>query len=214
MKNKVIIILVVLIALVLVSTQVYASPIGTKPSITPGAMATQVAEMHAAGQTENQNGKPENYRGTIGSVDSGSITVVLKDGSSVDILLNDQTQIRVPKFKEAIATDLKPGMKVMVLALRAQDESLTAKAVVAIPGKPAKIHRVGTVTVYAAGTSITIQDKKDGQTYTFLINADTKVLPEERVDLLGEGTLVTIICPRDVTGGDPIAAGIVIHPKP
>jgi hypothetical protein len=214
MKNKVIIILAVLISLVLVSTQAYASPIGNKPSKTPSAMATQVAEMHAAGLTGNPNGKPENYKGTISSVDAGSITVTLKDGSAVTIALGSQTRIRIPKLKDATPADLKTDMKVMVLAIRAQDDSLTAKAVVAIPGKPAKIHRVGTVTAYAEGASITIQDKKDGQTYTFLINAETKILPEERVGLLGVGALVTIICPRDVTGGNALAAGIVVHPVP
>lgn len=214
MKNKVIIILAVSIALVLVSTQVYASPIVNKPGKTPGAMATQVAEMHAAGLSGNPNGKPENYKGTISSVDTGSLTVTLKDGSAVTILLGPQTRIRVPKLKDASPADLRIDMTVMVLAMRAQDDSLTAKAVVAIPGKPAKLHRVGIVTAYAEGASITIQDKKDGQVFTFLINADTKILPEERVGLLGEGVLVTIICPRDVSTGDVLAVGIVVHPVP
>ena len=211
MKTKLIVTLVVLTALVLVSTQVYASPQGKKPNITPGANATRVAELHAAGLTGNPNGKPENYRGQIQAVDAGSITLLLKDGTSVTILLDAQTRIRIPTKRDATAADLKVGMKAMVQARRATDDSLTAKAVVAIPGKPAKLHRVGIVTAYTEGTSITIKDK-DGVEYSFLINADTRILPAERIDLLKVGARVTIICPRDVTGGDPLAAGIVIHP--
>ena len=198
-------------AFVLVSTQVNASSIEKQPGKTPGAVATRVAEMHAVGQKGNPNGKPENYRGEISSVDAGSITLLLKDDPSVTILIDSQTHIRIPTFKGASIKDLKPGMTVMVQARRDQDDSLTAKAVVLIPGKPSKMHRVGIVTAYEAGASITIQDK-DGQTFTFLINADTKILPKDRVDLLVVGARVTIICPRDVTGGDALAAGIVVHP--
>ena len=211
MKNKVIVILAVMLALVLVSTQVNASPLGNQPEKTPGAAATRVAELHAAGQYGNPNGKPENYRGKIDSVDAASITLILKDDTTVTILLNEQTRIRIPSFKEASPEDLKPGMSVMVQARRAQDDSLTAKAIVLIPGKPAKMHRVGIVESYVPGESITIL-ARDGLTYTFLINSETKILPVERMDLLAVEARVTIISPRDVTGGDTLAAGIVIHP--
>lgn len=209
MKNKVIVILVIMIALVLVSTQVNASPLGNQTEKTPGAAATRVAEQHAAGQIGNPNGKPENYRGKIDSVDAASITLILKDDTTVTILLNEQTRIRIPSLKDATPV-LKIGMNVMVQARRAQNDSLTAKAVVVIPGKPAKMHHVGIVTEYTS-ESIAIQDK-DGLTFTFLINSETKILPVERMDLLAVGARVTIISPRDVTGGDTLAAGIVIHP--
>ena len=70
---------------------------------------------------------------------------------------------------------------------------------------------MGIVTEYIAGTSITIQSRDD-QLYTFLVTPDTKILPEERMDKLATGRLVTIICPRDVTGGPHTAIGIVGHP--
>ncbi|HBG73831.1 MAG: hypothetical protein A2X25_01025 [Chloroflexi bacterium GWB2_49_20] len=217
MKNKVIVILAVMIALVLVTTQVNASQLGNQPQKTPGAAATRVAELHAAGQYGNPNsdpngkpnGKPENYRGTISAVDGTSITLDLKNGSQVTILLDEQTRIRIPTVKDATYEDLEPGMNVMVQARRV-DASLTAKAVALIPGKPAKVHRVGIVTVITSD-SITIQDKK-GDTFTFLINADTKILPAERAELLAVDARVTIISPRDVAGGEALAAGIVVHP--
>jgi hypothetical protein len=99
----------------------------------------------------------------------------------------------------------------MVQARLAQGDSLTANAVVVIPGKPARTHRVGIVESYVPGESITIQ-AKDDLTYTFLINSETKILPVERMDLLAVGARVTIISSRDVTGEDALAAGIAIHP--
>ncbi len=60
----------------------------------------------------------------------------------------------------------------------------TAVTVHVVPGKPEKIHRVGVVTVYEAGKTITIEGK-DGELYTFELSDTTKILPEERVDLAG-----------------------------
>ena len=80
-----------------------------------------------------------------------------------------------------------------------------------MPGKPTKIHRVGTVTAYSAGTSITIQDK-DGNLFTFALTADTKILPPDTTRTLGDGARVTIISRRDPSGGPLTAQGIVVHP--
>ena len=81
-----------------------------------------------------------------------------------------------------------------------------------MPGKPEKIHRVGVVTVYEAGKTITIEGK-DGELYTFELSDTTKILPEERVDQLVVGAKVTIISRRDPTGGPLAAQGIVVHPE-
>jgi hypothetical protein len=102
-------------------------------------------------------------------------------------------------------------MNVMVQAIRDQGGNLIARSIMVIPGKPAKIHRVGIVTAYTAGVSITIQGK-DGNAYTFALNGETKLLPPERAGSLGVGSRVTIIAPRDPSGSDVIAKGIVIHP--
>jgi len=45
-------------------------------------------------------------------------------------------------------------------------DEFTAVKVQVVPGKPARIHRVGVVTAYTAGESITIL-AKDGNEYTF-----------------------------------------------
>jgi hypothetical protein len=211
MKNKLIIILAVMLALVLASNQVNASPAGKQLEKTPGAAANQAAERQSVGQTGKPNGKPENYKGTISAVDAGSITLTLKDETSIIIYFNEQTRIKIPSVKDATYEDLKPGMGAMVQARRAQDDSLIAKAVHLVPGKPARKHHVGIVTDYVAGVSITIQ-AKDELFYSFSINDETKLLPLERVGMLDIGARVTIISPRDVTGGEALAAGIVIHP--
>jgi hypothetical protein len=82
------------------------------------------------------------------------------------------------------------------------------------PGKPALVHRVGTVVAYLAGESITIQDRSGNQ-FTFILTAGTKILPNSRVASLGVGSYVTIIAPRKPHSGSAAftATGIVIHPQ-
>lgn len=213
MKTKrIFIILSVLVALFMVSSQVIAAPVNVQAKKTPpGMQKTPGVQATLKAEERGVKGKHENYKGTITAVDGSSITLTLKDGTSVTVALTADTRIRIAKGKDATPGGLVAGMNVMVQAIRAEDDSLTARAVVAIPGKPAKTHRVGIVTAYVAGGSITIQ-AKDGQTYTFLLTADTKILPAERLELLVVGARVTIICPRDVSSLDRTATGIVVHP--
>ena len=99
----------------------------------------------------------------------------------------------------------------MVQAIRDQSDNLVARSVMVIPGKPAKAHRVGIVTAYSPGESITIEDK-NGDTFTFSLNDDTKLLPPGRAETLAVGSRVTVIAPRDPASGGTLAKGIVIHP--
>ena len=219
MKTKrVLIILAMIVALFIISTQsVIASQTleakGTPPGLvkTPGAVATQKADDRAAGVVGNPHGKHENYKGTITAVDASSITLALKDGTTITIALTAETRIHIPTVKEAAVDGLATGMTAMVQAIRGQDDSLTARKVVLVPGKPTKMHRVGIVTAYAVGSSITIL-AKDGQLYTYSLTEETKILPIERLDLLIVGARVTIISPRDVSTLNQTANGIVVHP--
>jgi len=77
--------------------------------------------------------------------------------------------------------------------------------------KPEKIHRVGIVTAYTPGESITIR-AGNSMTYTFTLIGNTKILPKDRADKLAVGRRVTIISPRNVRGGALAAQGIVVHP--
>jgi hypothetical protein len=216
-KYRVLLFLVLCMALLLATTQALASPADlqngqhTPGANTPGAKATENANERATKQAGNPHGKHEHFKGIISSVDSTSITLTLRDGSSVTVGLSADTRMKFPGPKGSTPTSIQPGMNAMVQAIRDQGGKLIARAVMVIPGKPSKIHRVGIVTEYTAGSSITIQDK-DGNTYTFAITGEIKLLPDERAGTLAVGSRVTIIAPRDPASGGVTVKGIVIHP--
>ncbi len=183
------------------------------PKKTPGAKATEKAIEHATKQAGKEHGrKNAHFRGQVTSLSAGSLTLALRDGSSVTVGLNAETRLKIPSQKDATLASLQPGMDVMVQARLGVDGTLAARTVMVIPGKPSKIHRVGIVTAYSPGTSITIQDKK-GQTYTFVLAAGLKILPAERAAELAVGSRVTVIAPRYPGSSAWTARGIVVHPK-
>jgi hypothetical protein len=202
-----------------VSTQAFASPT-TMPGLkgtpdltgTPKTKGPEKATEKASEKNDKQadKGKHKNFKGTVAAYDASNITLTLKDGSSVSIALTGDTRIKFAGKKDSGAV-VEVGMTAMVQALRDENGNLTARSVMVIPGKPVKIHRVGIVTEYIGGSSITIQDK-DGNTFTFTVIADTKLLPAERAADLAAGSRVTIIAPRDPASGGVNVTGIVIHP--
>jgi hypothetical protein len=219
----------ILIAIFALASQAYTTPFNStdpKSEKTPGVHETE----KAAGQDDNSadsdktpgakatekalekgdklKGKPEHYKGTIQAVDAGSITLDVA-GTSVTVSLVPETRIHFPG--NADATSLQTGQTVMVKARRDENGNLIASSVQVIPAKPAHVHRVGIVTAYSAGSSITIQ-AHDGNSYTFPIAADVKILPAERADQLAVGALVTIIAPRQPGSTELTAKGIVVHP--
>ncbi len=215
-KLRFVYIFLTLIALLALASQAYTTPFSTidpkgtsgpkhtpEPKHTPGAQATQKATEHA----NKHKGKPEHYKGVILSADSGSITLDVL-GSNVTIGLNAETRIHIPGGSGGI---LQPGLTAMVIAYRDETSNLIASSVQVIPGKPVQVHRVGIVTAYSPGVSITIQ-AHDGNEYTFSIAADFIILPAERADQLAVGALVTIIAPRDVASTTWTAIGVVVHP--
>jgi hypothetical protein len=203
--------------LLLITSQVFASPStipanNTKDPKTPGAQATNKADEKATKEAgEPPKGKHENFKGTVSAADASSITLTLRDGSSVTIGISTDTRLKFPGKKDSAPTSIQAGMNAMVQAIRDESNNLVARAIMVIPGKPTKIHRVGTVTAYEAGKSITIQDK-DGNSFEFSLNAETKVLPVDRAGGLTVGSRVTVIAPRDPASGGVTVIGIVIHP--
>ncbi len=197
-----------------------------KPHKTPGEQATKVATNKVDDGNNGSNGnngnaqstdKPKkqkltNYRGVISAVDGVSLTLDLPNATQMTFVLNEDTGIKVPTLgQSASLADLVVGQNVVVRAFVEADQSLVASQIMVVPGKPVKIHRVGMVTDYQPGVSITIQDK-DSNLFTFIVTETTKILPAERADQLAVGVRVTIICPRDVAYGTFTAAGIVVHP--
>ena len=218
-KILVFVTLITLAGILLISTRAMASPAVAviphhTPDHTPGAQATAKALQGNPGNKEggNPHGKQANYRGTISAVNATGLDLTLADGSSVSFVLNADTRIKIPTLgKLASVADLKAGMKVNVHSEQDAAKTLTAKIVLVVPGKPTLMHRVGEVTAYHPGVSINIKGT-DGILYTYLVTEKTKILPAGRIDLLIVGARVTVIMPRDVTGGTPTASGIVVHP--
>ena len=209
------------ISLSLITTQVLASPasaVGAKggppgtgtpgpqhtpgpPAKTPGAQATEHAGL---------NGKPQIFHGTISAVNSSSLTLTLTDGTSKTFGLTNDTRIKIPGPNGSGST-LQVGMRAVVMAFTDSNNNLIARAVMAIPSQPLRVHRVGWVTAYTAGVSITIKTS-DGSTSTFALTANTKILPANLANQLAVGSFVTIIAPRVPSALGWAATGIVIHP--
>ncbi len=223
MKKLTAISLLVVMALLLSTFSVMANYDGFTAKKTPGAQATAKADEKATRQSEQgippgqmktpkANAKPQNFRGEISAASADSLTLTLADSSSATFALTADTRIKVPTLgNSASALSLLVGLKAQVRAKQDNLGNWVALSVSVIPGKPAIVHHVGTVTEYTPGVSITIMDNK-GLSFTFAITETTKYLPAERIDSLAVGTRVTIIAPRDVTGGPLTAKGIVIHP--
>jgi hypothetical protein len=212
-------IVLVIFSLALTSLQVYAGP-NLEPQKTPGVKETEKAIQRStdgpAGKSEGQ-GKPEdkagkktNVKGVVTGFSATSLTVELKDGGSQTFVIDSNTQIKIPGPKQGKTGTIQVGAQVMVQAVKGAGDTLTARHVMVIPGKPAPVHHVGTVESYSAGKSITIT--ADGKNYTFTLSSLTKILPEDRAAQLVVGARVTIISSRDVTGAAPSAKGIVVHP--
>jgi hypothetical protein len=175
-----------------------------EPAHTPGAQATAHAGFH---------GKPQILRGTISAVDASSLTLTLEDGSSVQIGLTPATKIHIPGPK-GLGNALTVGMRAFVMAYTdPAGRQLVARMLHVVPGQPVRAHRVGKVTAYTAGSSITIQ-ATDGNSYTFALTSDTKILPEGQAAGPAAGSLVTVIAPRVPSSAGWTAKGIVVHPGP
>jgi hypothetical protein len=71
--------------------------------------------------------------------------------------------------------------------------------------------RVGWVTAYTPGSSITIEGH-DGSFSTFSLTSSVKILPPGRASQLAVGSRVTILAKADPSTGGWMAFGIVVHP--
>lgn len=221
-------VVVAVLALMLASTQAMASALAVKangtgnphktetpasgtPEINPGGASLPGAKATEQAGKHGLHGKPQILRGTIAAMDASSLTLTLADGTTATVGLTADTRIHVPGPQSAGNT-LVAGMRAAVMALADPNTNgLVARMVIAIPGQPVRAHRVGTVTAYTAGASITIE-ATDGNSYTFALTGDTKVLPQDRAGELAVGSLVTVIAPRVPSSLDWSARGIVVHP--
>jgi hypothetical protein len=144
-------------------------------------------------------------QGVVATVATDRITL---EGDKV-IYVNSETKYRVPGLgRDAILSDIKQGMRIVALVYE-QDGKTYARQISTVPGVPEYKHRVGEVTAYTAGSSITIESK-DGALTTFKIAADFKILPKNAIVEIGKQ--VTIISRREPSNTEFVATGIVVHP--
>jgi hypothetical protein len=194
--------------------------------------ATERADRHATQQAEKdlrRQGQKLHFKGTVAGVTETGLKLVLADGTSIDFILTPESVIKIPAVSpNATWQQLLPGVKANVQAVQSatgqepagQDPAvqnpaptLTVVKVLVIPGKPIKTHRVGLVTAYTAGASITIEEK-DHKLYTYLLDGKTVILPIELAGQLAVGARVTVIVMPDPAGGAGTALGIVVHGVP
>jgi hypothetical protein len=186
------------------------------PADVPAAQATTtpgVAERMATLQAMQQNkGKTEFFTGTISAVDGVSLTLTLRNGSSVTMSLAANTRATALGSEgRPRPANLAAGQSVLVRAVRDAAGELTARMVLVSPSQPVRVHLVGTVTAYTPGVSITITTM-DGASHTFAITDKTSIQPSGGAASLTVGSRVTIVAPRDAASGPATALGIVVLP--
>lgn len=216
--------IVVTISLMAITTQAFAGSgsIGIE-KVTPGPHGNSNGHGNSGNQgnqgNQGQNGnsghgQKSNWRGVITFIDCTvpTMTVDTGGGNSVIFALTTDTKVGIGSMRNGSCLDLVVGEKVMVQGTDDGQGNLTATAVRAVPGKPTQVHRVGIVSDYVPGVSITIL-AHDGNYYSFLVGPNTKILPTDRANELAVGRLVTIIARRFFGAGPWPAQGIVVHPE-
>jgi len=170
-------------------------------SITPPAQhGTPPAE-----RGDNRHG----ISGTVTAKAGVSFTVSTKQGNEVVIVTAD-TKFRFPTKHNGTFADLAVGDRVAVNGTPSAS-GLVAKQVAVAPGKPTIQHRVGTVTAYTAGSSITIQDVRGGSE-TFTLTALTTIR-NPKGSGVAVGDKVTVVSRRDPSSDTFTATAIVVHPS-
>ncbi len=221
MKKAITITFLMIICLGLFFTQAFASgptSASLKPNPTPGAGETPEVEQQEVndkgpGKSDQHAGRKYNFKGEVTSFDGSVLVLSGKKGGTVTI--DASTEIKVSGPADDLPTGaavIQAGQQVMVQAVKT-DTGFLALRVRIFPSKPAHIHRVGEVTAYQPGISITVKDKKGDTIFT--IDPRVKILPADRADQLQVGAWVTIISPTSARKDafQPVAKGIVVHPE-
>jgi hypothetical protein len=231
-KLQILLAIAVVISLMAITTQALAGPgsIGVS-KVTPGPHGNPNGNGNSNGHGNSGNqgnqgqqgnsgqngnsghGAKSDWRGVISFIDCAvpTFTVDTGGGNSAILALTADTKVSIGSMRNGSCLDLAVGQKVMVQGTDDGQGNLTASIVRAVPGKPTKVHRVGVVSDYVPGVSITIL-AHDGNYYSFLLSPDTKILPAARANELAVGRLVTIIARRFFGAGPWPAQGIVVHP--
>ncbi len=185
----------------------------------PGALPPGKPEVHPTPHADGkdkgdlrQEAIGDKRRGIFGTVKSKSgntLLVAAKDGD-VTVIVTATTKIHIPTKRNATIADIAVGDRVTVNGMPTTN-GLVAKQIAVTPGKPTITHRVGKVTAYTQGSSITIQDEK-GKSYMFTLTAQTEIRNPKGIGVAVEDQ-VTIVARRDPSADTFTATAIVVHPQ-
>ena len=160
------------------------------------------------GWLKNRLQKNRIVQGVVASVDTTNNKIALE--SDKVIYVNSETKYHIPTLgNSAGLADIDAGMRIVALVYE-NDGKTYARQISTVPGRPVYKHHVGEVTAYTAGNSVTIKSK-DGDSTTFDIADDCKILPKDATVAVGKQ--VTIISRRDPSSTEFVATGIVVHPE-
>ncbi|MGE5265056.1 MAG: DUF5666 domain-containing protein [Acidobacteriota bacterium] len=178
-----------------------ATPPGLERSTERGSNAPNT-------QQDKPNGRHAIF-GTVTGKSGSTFTVSTKQGAVV-VTVTPSTRIHLPGKRNATLADIAIGDRVAVNGTPTKD-GLTAKQVAVAPGKPTVQHRVGKVTAYTAGSSITIETVQ-GKSETFAVNGQT-VIRNPKGSGVAVGDRVTIVARRVPATDTFTARAIVVHPN-
>ncbi len=152
-----------------------------------------------------------NFKGIVMNVSAESMMLLQNDGSTVTLVFTPQSTVKVPtNSKNSSIADLQINIRVTVHAYMDMETSVIyVRSINVIPGAPAKYNRVGMVTDYQPGVSITIADET-GQTQTFVLTVDTQIILQDPTLTLGVDSQVTIVTALHDTAETPTAVAIVV----
>lgn len=179
------------------------------PGATPPGLERK-GESPAVNDTQQNQSKGRHaIFGTVTGKSGSTFTVSTKQGAVV-VTVTPSTRIHLPGKRNATLADIAIGDRVAVNGTPTKD-GLTAKQVAVAPGKPTVQHRVGKVTAYTAGSSITIETVQ-GKSETFAVNGQT-VIRNPKGSGVAVGDRVTIVARREPATDTFTARGIVVHPQ-
>jgi hypothetical protein len=224
-KKLIFVILIAMLVTFMTVTTVLAAP----ARATDGAKKTPDASETAKpgkgnsdskpGNSGNNGNKPTkspiykvlNFQGIVMNVSSESMTLLRKDGTAVTLIFTPQSTVKVPtNSKNSTIADLQINMRVTVHAYMDLDTGeIYVRSINVIPGAPEQFNRVGTVSDYQPGVSITIADET-GATQTFIVTVDTQIILQDPTLTLAVGSQVTIVTPLNDNADTPTAAAIVV----
>ena len=130
----------------------------------------------------------------------GVLVINTKDGI-VDVLTDGETQIRLPRNREAGIDDLVAG-DLLAVSLEEEDGVLVADKVFLVPGKTQYRHVPGEIVLLIVGEQITIQPPGTrAEQVTFNITDDTKINLRGNVGELSQGLFVVVSAVQDGSSG-------------